>query len=256
MNQILTMTGKELRVYFTTPLAYVIIAVFLLINGYLFYNITIFTVNQSMQMMRFQQSLPQININEMIFRPLFHNMAVIMILTLPMLTMRLLAEEKKSKTSEFLLTSPVTLTQIIAAKYIAAALIFFTMLLLTGFMPVLLDFYGEIRWYPILTAYLGLFLLGGVFLSFGMFASSLTENQVVAGFIGFAIILMIWLLGWISEGGSGTWISSILSYVSVGEHFDNFVKGLLDTTDIIYLLSLIGVGLFLTHRVMESQRWK
>ena len=256
MKNILAIMEKELRVYFTTPMAYIIISVFLLINGYLFFNISIFTVNQSMQMMRFQQSLPQININEMIIRPIFQNMAIIMILTLPMLTMRLLAEEKKSKTSELLMTSPITLTQIILGKYLAVVLIFFTMLFLTGYMPVLLDIYGGLQWQPVLTGYLGLLLMGGVFLSLGLFASSLTENQVVAGFIGFALVLMIWLLGWIAQSAPGSWFSSIAGYLSVGEHFTNFVNGLLDTGDLIYLLSLIGTGLFLTHRVLDSQRWK
>ena len=256
MKNILAIAGKELRIYFTSPMAYVVIAVFLLINGYLFFNITFFTVNQTMQLMRFQQSLPQININEMIFRPVFHNMAIIMVFSLPMLTMRLFAEEKKTKTPELLMTSPVTLIQIILAKYLASVVIFVTMLLLTGFMPALLDFYGNLNWFPIITGYLGLLLLGGVFLAIGLFASSLTENQVVAGFLGFGLALLIWILGWASQGAGDSVLAPVLSYLSVGEHFDNFVKGLIDTTDLVYLLSLIGVGLFLTHRILESQRWK
>jgi gliding motility-associated transport system permease protein len=256
LKNILAIANKELRVYFTSPMAYVVIAMFLLVNGYLFYNIVIFAVNQGMQMMQFRQSLPQINVNEMIFRPVFHNMAIIMILTLPMLTMRLLAEEKKAKTSELLMTSPVTLNQIILGKYLATLFIFATMLFISGFMPVILDFFGDLKWIPVLTGYLGMLLLGGVFLSIGLLASSLTENQVIAGFVGFGLILLIWLMGWMAQADTGSPVSSVIGYLSVGEHFDNFVKGLIDTGDLIYMLSLITVGLFFTHRVLESQRWK
>ncbi len=256
MKNIAAITGKELRVYFTSPMAYVVIAVFLLVNGYLFYNIVFFAVNQGMQLMRLQGGMPEININEMIFRPVFHNMAIIMLLTLPMLTMRLIAEEKKAKTAELLMTSPLSLTEIIIGKYFAAVVIFLAMLSLTGFMPLLLDFYGDLKWSPILTGYLGLSLLGGVFLSLGLLASSLTENQVIAGFLGFGLTLLMWLMGWVSQETSGTTLGSVFSYLSIGEHFKNFVNGLIDTSDLVYLLSLVVAGLFLSHRVLESQRWK
>lgn len=256
MKGLLAMVGKELRVYFTSPMAYVVIAVFLLINGYLFYNIVLFTINQSMQLIRLQGAMPQINANELIFRPVFHNMAVIMILTLPMLTMRLLAEEKKVKTAELLMTSPISIIEILLGKYLAALLIFALMLLLTGFMPALMELYGKLQWGSILTGYLGLLMLGGVFLSFGLLASSLTENQIIAGFVGFGLILLLWLMGWASQGAGDTGLGLVLSYLSIGEHFENFSKGLIDTGDLVYLLSLIAVGLFLTHRVIESQRWK
>lgn len=256
MSGLLAIINKELRIYFTSPIAYVVIAVFIAINGYLFYNIVIFTVNQSMQLIRIQGVMPQININDMIFRPVFHNMAVIMILTLPMLTMRLLAEEKKAKTTELLMTSPLSITQIIIGKYLAVFLIFTLMLLLSGFMPMMLDIYGDLQWEPILAGYLGLLLLGGVFLSFGLLASSVTENQIVAGFLGFGFLLFLWMMGWVSQGTSGTVITSIFSYLSISGHFDNFVKGLIDSKDVIYLLSLISTGLFLAHRVLDSQRWR
>jgi ABC-2 type transport system permease protein len=256
MKNILAIMGKEMKIYFYSPMAYVVIAVFLLINGYLFYTIVGSTVNQAMQMIRFQQSLPQININDMILRPVYHNMAVVMILTLPMLTMRLLSEEKKTRTAELLLTSPITLTQIVLGKFLSAMLVFSLALLLCGFMPVLLDSFGTLSWAPVLAAYLGLLLLGGVFLSLGLFASSLTENQVIAGLVGFALILMLWLLGWIAQVGSDVPLGPFFSFISVGEHFDNFVRGLIDSSDLIYFLSLIVVGLFLTHRVLDSQRWR
>jgi ABC-2 type transport system permease protein len=183
-------------------------------------------------------------------------MSVIMLLTLPMLTMRLLAEEKKVKTVELLMTSPISIIDILLGKYLAAILIFALMLLFTGFMPVLMNLYGDLQWGPILAGYLGLIMLGGVFLSFGLLASSLTENQIIAGFVGFGLTLLLWLMGWASQGAGDTALAPVFTYLSVGEHFDNFVKGLIDTGDLVYLLSLTTVGLFLTHRVLESQRWK
>lgn len=255
MKNILALMGKELRIYFNSPMAYVVIAIFLLINGYLFYNIVVFTVNQAMQLIRFQQSLPQININAMILRPVFHQMAVVMILTLPMLTMRLISEEKKTRTFELLMTSPISLTEIVLGKFLAALSVFAVMLLLSVFMPVLLAFFGTLSWAPVFTAYAGLLLLGGVFLSLGLLASSLTENQVIAGFSAFAMILLLWLLGWFAQSGSEIPFSSLFSYISTGEHFDNFVNGLVDSGDLVYFISLMVFGIFLTHRVLDSKRW-
>jgi len=161
MKNIWAIIGKELRVYFSSPMAYVIISIFLLVNGFLFYNIVVYASNQSMQLMRIQGSLPPININALVFRPVFHNMAIILLLTLPLLTMRLLAEEKKTKTIELLFTSPLSIIHIVLGKFLAALFILGLMLLLTGYMPALMAFYGDLQWGPIFSGYLGLFLLGG-----------------------------------------------------------------------------------------------
>ncbi|HEY4484856.1 MAG TPA: ABC transporter permease subunit, partial [Nitrospiria bacterium] len=132
MKNTLAILGKELRIYFTTPIAYVVTAVYLLITGYLFYNIVIFASMRSMQIMRVQGALPQINLNDLVFRPTFHNMSVILMLTLPLLTMRLISEEKKIRTLELLMTSPVSLTSIVMGKYLAAMTVFSLMLAMTG----------------------------------------------------------------------------------------------------------------------------
>ncbi len=256
MSAILAIFRKEMRVYFTSPIAYVVCAVFLVITGYLYYMIVSFATRQSMMMMQFQGGLPQVNINEMILRPTFQNIAVIMILTLPLLTMRLMAEEKKAKTAELLLTSPVTITEIILGKYLSVLLVFALMLGLTLFMPLLLGAFGQIQWPPVLVGYLGLLILGAVFLSLGLFASSVTENQIVASILGFGLILILWLMGWLSQNLADTGVGELFTFLSVGEHFQNFVKGLLTTEDLVYMASLAALGLFLTHRVIESQRWK
>jgi ABC-2 type transport system permease protein len=109
---------------------------------------------------------------------------------------------------------------------------------------------------PILTGYLGIWLLGGVFIAVGLLASSLTENQIIASFISFAAVLLLWLIGWISQAVADTSWGSLLTYLSIGEHTENFIRGMIDTKDLVYQASLIIVGLFITHRVLESQRWK
>lgn len=256
MRTMFAIAGKELRSLFTSPIAYVVTAVFILITGYLFYNIVLFASTQSMQIMRMQGALPQINLNDLVFRPTFNNMSVIMMLTLPLITMRMLAEEKKIKTIELLMTSPVPLLSIVMGKFLAAMTVFTFMLLLTAYMPLLMWHYGSVQWMPILTGYLGIWMLGGIFIAVGLLASSLTENQIIAGFIGFGAVLLLWLIGWVSQTLSDSPLGPVLTYLSIGEHTENFIKGLIDTRDLVYQASLIIAGLFITHRVLESQRWK
>ena len=256
MKNTFTIMKKELRIYFTSPIAYVVIAVFLLITGFLFYNIVEFATRQSAQIMQTQGALPQINLNDLIFRPVFGNMSVILMLTVPLLTMRLISEEKKSKTIELLLTSPVSLSAIVLGKFLAAMCVFTLMLALTGYMPVVMAYYGSIHWMPILVGYLGIWIIGGVFISVGLFASSLTENQIISSILSFGIILLLWLIGWMALSLPNSFMGSLLTYVSIGEHSQNFIKGVLDTRDLIYLGSLIVFGLFLTHRALESHYWK
>ncbi|HEY5594849.1 MAG TPA: ABC transporter permease subunit, partial [Nitrospiria bacterium] len=239
MRSMLAIMGKELRVLFTSPMAYVVTAVFILITGYLYYNIVLFASTQSMQIMRVQGALPQINLNDLIFRPTFHNMAVILMLTLPLITMRLLAEEKKVKTIELLMTSPVPIFAIVMGKYLAAMAVFTLMLGLTVYMPLLMWYYGSIQWLPILTGYLGIWLLGGVFIAVGLLASSLTENQIIASFIGFGAVLILWLIGWLSQGMADSPLGPFLTFLSIGEHTENFIKGMIDTGDLVYQASLI-----------------
>jgi ABC-2 type transport system permease protein len=256
MRQLWAITRKEIRSYFYSPIAYVLIGVFLIINGYLFFNIVSFASRQSVQLLRFQGAAPQINLNDLIFRPTFHNMSVVLLLIIPILTMRLFSEEKKTRTVELLLTSPLTVTQIVLGKYLGALMIYLSMLGLTFYMPTLLSIYGQLNWGTVISGYLGLVLLGAVLLSIGLFASSLTENQVIAALSSFGMLLIFWLLGWSAVAVEGSGMGTVLSYLSILDHFDGLVRGLVETQTIIYYLSVATFALFLTHRVVESQRWK
>jgi ABC-2 type transport system permease protein len=256
MKHLWSIALKEIRSYFYSPIAYVLIAVFLIINGYMFSSIVSFASRQSVQLLRFQGAAPQINLNEMVFRPTFHNMSVVLLLIVPILTMRLFSEEKKTKTTELLLTSPLTISEIVLGKYLGAFVIYLTMVGLTLYMPLLLSIYGQVNWGTVLSGYLGLILLGAVFLAIGLFASSVTENQVIAALISFGLLLLVWLLGWAAATVEGTGLGEILSYLSILDHFDGLIRGLVETRTIVFYLSLVALGLFLTHRVVESQRWK
>jgi ABC-2 type transport system permease protein len=247
---------KELKTYFVSPIAYVVAGVFLLLLGLLLFLPILAISNQSLQMLRVQGNLPDVNLNQLVLRPAFANMAVVMLLVVPILTMRLFAEEKKLNTLELLRTSPLTITDIVVGKFAAAFVVFAGMLALTALGTVGLGAIAELRWPPIATAYLGVLLLGGVFLSVGLLASGLTENQVIAVILSFGLLLVIWLFDWAGQLLGDSPIGRLLSYLSPLGHFDNLVKGLVDSKDLVYFLAAIVFSLFLTHRVLESQRWR
>jgi gliding motility-associated transport system permease protein len=256
MSPVGAVVRKELRAYFMSPIAYIVGAVFLLLIGFLSYLAVYAASNRSMQMLRLQGNMPDLNVNEMVFRPVFYNMAVILLLIVPILTMRLLAEEKKLKTMELLLTSPVTITDIVVGKFAAALLVFVGMLVLSSAGALALAPFAEFRWAPILTAYLGVLLIGGLFLSAGLVSSGFTENQIISVILSFGVLLLLWLFEWAGQLFGDSVLGRLLTYLSPLGHFENLVKGLVDTKDLVYFGSAIVFGLFLTHRVIESQRWR
>ena len=256
MTHIRVIAGKELRSYFMSPVAYVVIAMFLLIVGWMTHSAAIHASTVAMQQMQVKGVIHELHINALVFRPLFGNIAVILLLVLPMLTMRLFAEERKMRTLELLMTSPITVTEMVLGKYLAVTVVFGVMVGLTGVTPLMLSFFTDIAWLPLSAAYFGIFLMGALFLSVGLFASALTENQIVAVFVAFGILLLFWMVGWAAESLQGQPIGQVLFYLSSREHLDPFVNGLIDTRDVVYYLTSIVFWIFLTHRVIESQRWR
>ncbi len=255
MNNIWAICKREIRTYFTSPIAYVAITVFLIVTGFFFYTLIQWFNLQSMQMARNPQYYQQLNINQMVFAPLFHNINIILLFLVPILTMRLFSEEKKSKTDELLYTSPVSISQIILGKYFASVFVLLVMLFLNSLLSVFVFAFGNPEVLPLLNGYLGLFLIGAAFMALGLFFSSLTENQIVAASLGFGFFLLFFVLNWASQFTGGIW-RSVLNYLSFFQHFDDMTRGILDTTDIVYYLSLIFFGLFLTHSVIQSRRWR
>ena len=246
---------KEMRLYFGSPVAYVVFTFFLLISGWFFSQIFLFYSDASMRSFMQPQFGQNLNITENVMRPLFTNMGVVLLFFIPMLTMRLFAEEKKSGTMELLLTYPVRDGEILVGKFLAAAALYVVLLALTLVYPALVAYFTRVEWGPILTGYLGLVLMGGTFLAVGLLVSSLTENQIVAGFGTFGILLLFWVIGWGAEFAGGT-LRTVLQYLSVTEHIDTFSRGLIDTKDVVYHGSAIALALFLSLRSLESKRWR
>jgi ABC-2 type transport system permease protein len=253
MGNILAIAEKELKSYFASPIAYVIIGFFALVFGW-FYVVSIdFFMRASLQMGMPGQG--QVNINSMAIRPLLANVSVVALFVLPLITMRTYAEEKRSGTIELLLTSPLTDLQIVLGKFIGAMALYSAMLAVTMIHFGLLFVYGNPDWKPLAVAYLGLFLFGGCFISVGLFISSLTKNQIVAGAATFGVFLLLWVIDWIGQSLGPTG-ESITKYLSMTEHLDDFVKGVIDTKHLVYYLSFIAFGLFLTVRSVDTERWR
>jgi len=250
---------KEMRIFFTSVVAYVILAIFLLVMGWFFSQIFQYyaqaTVRAGMSPMMGQQDL---NTTDGILRPLFSNIAVILLLSLmPLLTMRLFAEERRSGTIELLLTYPIRDGAVLLGKYTAALAFYGILLALTLLYPLMIFYMGgRVEWGAVLTGYVGLLLLGSAFMAVGLFASSLTENQIVAAVTTFGILLMFWVIGWGADAAGGSWWGKLLQHLSITDHFDSFGKGVFETKDIIYYVDFTLLALFLTLRSLEARRWK
>jgi ABC-2 type transport system permease protein len=246
---------RELRAYFVSPIAYVVMVMFLVIAGYFFYSGFAFFNFIGFQAMSNPMMARNLNVTEGVLRPLYGNLGVVLLFIMPLLTMRLFAEEKKQGTIELLLTYPVRDLAAVLAKFMACLTVYAIMLALAGLYPALLLIYARPEIGPILSGYLGLFLLGAAFIALGALASSLTENQIVAAAISFGFLLLFWVIGWSSQfaGGNVGWL---LSHLSLLDHFDSFPKGVIDSKDVIFYLSFMVFCLFLTLRSLESHRWR
>lgn len=255
MKNIWVLAQKELKSYFASPIAYIVLAMFAVIFGYFFYSATAFFVQYSMQAMMQRGMAPPANINDFIVRPLLMNVSVIVLFLMPMITMRLFAEEKRTGTIELLLTSPLTDLEIILGKWLASILLYACLLAVSALNILFLFMYGKPDWKPLLVGYLGLLLLGASFLGIGAFISTLTRNQIIAASLTFGVFLLLWVLDWVTSYSTGT-LGKVVSYLSITTHFENFAKGVLELKDAIYYLSVIFLGIFLTARSMESLRWR
>jgi ABC-2 type transport system permease protein len=183
------------------------------------------------------------------------NASVIILFIMPMITMRTYSEEKRSGTIELLLTSPVTDAEIILGKFLGALGLYVVMLAVTLVYMAILFIYGNPEWKPLLAAYLGLLLMGGAFIALGLMISSTTNNQIVAGVISFVVFLLLWIVGWFGDS-AGPWMGPLTSWLSITEHFDDFSKGIIDTKHVLYYVSLITFGLFLTAKSVDTERWR
>lgn len=245
---------KELRGYFVSPVGYFLLVMLAVIFGFFFWNALGYFVNMGIEAQMSGEDFPM-NLNEQVVRPLLSNLNVIGLFLIPMITMRLFAEEKRSGTIELLATSPIRDFEIIVGKWLAAVLMYALMLLATVPDFIFLFKYGNPDWKPLAIGYLGLLLQAGGLLAIGTFISTLTKNQIIAGAGTFGVCLLLWVLSWVGQYESATW-AQVLSYMAVTTHFESFAKGVVDSKDVIFDASVIFLGLFFTARSMESLRWR
>ena len=280
MRNTLAIAWRELRTYFASPLAYVVIGVFVLLSGYIFWASLVRFSDLCLRFGNNPYVFNQLNVNDLVIRPLFGSIGVIFLLMLPAVSMRLLAEERRSGTAELLFTCPVTTLQIVLGKYLGAGLLLIVMLAITFVYPLLILTKVSPDMAPALVGYMGVLLMGLTILAVGLFVSSLTENQIVAAVGAFGANLLLWAIAWAAEaaesftlagllnsatlglwekvglGTGGPTLGDLLTRLSITEHFQDFRKGLIDTEHVVFFLTAIVFALFLTQRVLESRRWR
>lgn len=257
MKNILAIAAKDLRSQFVSPIAYVVLTGFLLLGGWFFFNLLArfnFLLNLYLSF-RNPEAMQRLNLNEFVIAPLLHNLSVILVILVPVITMRSFAEEKRSGTYELLMTSPLSITEIVLGKFFGALAFVFVMLLLTGVYPLILVLYGNPEMGVILSGFLGLFLLATAFVAVGLLTSSFTENQIIAAVSCLVALLLLYVISWPADTAGAT-TGAVLKYASLTEHFSELVKGVIDTRDLVYFASVIVLALFLTQRSVESLRWR
>ncbi|MBE21590.1 MAG: hypothetical protein CL481_05350 [Acidobacteria bacterium] len=257
MTNVWAIAYRELRSYFVSPVAYVVLAGFLLLCGWFFWvYLTQFSQMVAMYA-QFQQPqmLEQMNLNDMVMAPLLQNMVIILLIMVPLITMRLFAEERANCTDELLLTSPIETLEITLGKFLGASLFYLVLLGCTLVYAGILLYFGDPEVGTILTGYLGLLLVGLSFIALGLFTSTLTSNQIVAAVSAFVVLLLFFAIGW-PASTVGESAGAVLAYLSLIEHFQPMTAGLVVSSDVIYFLSVIAFALFLSQRSLESLRWR
>ena len=255
MKNILLICRKELKSYFASPIAYLLMAFFGLVFGATFYSASKEMVRAAFQSQMMGQMPQPMNVNEWIIRPLLGFASTITLFLLPMISMRLIAEEKRTGTIELLLTSPVTDIQIILGKWLGAIVLYVCVLAMSMINVAMLFIWSKPDWKPLLVGYLGLLLQGACLLAIGTFISAVTRNQIVAGGVTFFVCLLLWLMSWYTAN-EPNWFLQGLNYMAIVTHMENFQKGLISSKDVIFYCSMIFFALFLTHRAMDTLRWR
>ena len=259
MRKTLAIFEKEFKSFFFSPMAYIVIGFFTILAGFFFYlylsNFIESAMRDQMMSQQYQQMPQRFNINLMLIRPYFWNIALISLFILPAVTMRLYSEEKKQGTIELLYTTPLTSLQIILGKFLAGLAFYIVLLIPTMFFQSLLFVYGDPEFLPVLSGYLGLLLLGSAFISIGLLISTTTENQIIAAIAGFATSLLLWLIGW-GANYSGPVFAPILQYISIITHFEDFAQGIIDSTHVIYYILFAFLGIYLSLKSVESIKWR
>jgi ABC-2 type transport system permease protein len=255
VKKIAAIYRRELSYYFQSPVAYAVITVFLLLCGYSFYNLLGYFNLTSIQVMQNPLQARALSLTASVLAPLFANMSSLLLLILPLLTMRLFAEERRSGSAELLFTYPVTDWHVILGKFGSAVTVLVVMLAMTLPYPALLYYFASPEPGPIFSGYLGLFLMGVSFVAMGTFFSALGDSQLVAGAFTFGCGLLFLMIGWITPFVPAT-AAAVLDELSVVRHLEGFARGVIDTNDLVYYANLSAFFLFMCARVLDSARWR
>ncbi len=235
--KILAILHKELQSYFFSPIAYIVFSAFLIIVGYLFWVFLLTSQIASLE-------------------PMLYNSAFVLLIASPVLTMRLISEEKKNKTIELLLTSPISPTEIIIGKYLASLILYCILFLFTLEFPFIIYHYSPaFDWGPVYSGYLGMILIGSAYISVGLFASTISENQIISAMLSFGILLLFWFFGWAKEVFDNAF-GQFLGNLSIFDRFTDFLRGIIDSGNVIFFILFTFIWLFLAIRVLESDRWR
>jgi ABC-2 type transport system permease protein len=254
MRNVMAVAGKELRAYFHSPIAYLVMTVYTVLCGFVFYSSMAFFAIQSLRLAAQGggMGMPPLSLNEFIIRPILGGvLTVVLLFLIPLMTMRLYAEEKRSGTIELLLTSPLTDMEIIMGKFLGSMILFAILEALTFTYFAVLFIYGNPNAKPLIANALGMLLYGAALMALGMWISTFTKNQIIAGAVGLAAFLLLYLLDWVSAYSQSV-VGQVMSYIALTTHFDNFSKGVIQLSDVVYYLSVVILGIFLTARSVEA----
>lgn len=248
----LVIAKKELRSYFSSPMAFAVLTVFSLLGGFFFSTMLSYFSRLSFQFMQYGVEESELNPHDMVLRPLFMNLSLIMLMVIPMITMRLLAEERRSGTAELLFTSPVGPGEVVVGKFLAAAALIGLMSLYTAVYPLVLALVGEVDVGPSVTSVVGLFLCGASFCAWGVLASAASASHLVAAVTSFGFLLLLWVISWAASVTEGR-VSSVLEYLSITSHYEEFTKGVVDTSHLVFFLSLTALPLLVASQLLVTR---
>jgi len=258
--------GRELKSLFTSPVAYVVLVLFAVLAGFFFLTGVLQFQDYVARLQAFQagEQLAELNVNDHVIAPFVHVMGVVLLFLVPGITMALFAAEKTNGTQELLLTSPITIWELVIGKFLAAAAFVTLLVALLAIYPAILFWYGDPELNKTLTGLAGLWLLGLAYAAVGCFASSVTRNQLIAFFLAFVILLVLWMIGFVADlgaasgmGGSlGEWVSGTMRWLSTAEHFESMLMGLIDTKHVAYFAAVVAASLIVTKAAVESVRWR
>jgi len=265
MRNSLTILKRELRAYFTSNIAYIVLLVFLFLCGFFFVSnvryfsdISEFSIRAANDPYSFMRELPKVNSTEFVVRPFYSVMALLMLWVMPLLTMNVFAAEKKTGTIELLFTYPLRDWETIIGKYSACTTVFIVMLAGSFLFPILLDKYlgAQPEWPVIWLNYLGVFLMGASFIALGVFISSMSDDPLIAGFLTWGASLLVWLISFFVERLPYPRLVDVLQYLSLYDHFMNFSKGVFELKDAVFYITFTVFFLFLTMCSLGSKRWR